>query len=78
MKQNMYYNFEQLSTSVLEALEKTDLMKINNILASVTDPTLVSGVGGSYVVSNFMSKVLGAKNNIICENTTPRDFIIYE
>lgn len=73
MKENMFENFEKLEMRVLDSLEKTDLENINKILKSISEPTLTTGVGGSSVVSNFLSKVLNTKNNIICENTTFRD-----
>lgn len=73
MKENMYDNFTKLPDRVIDSLLKTDLIKIKNILSSIDKPTLVSGVGGSSVVSLFLSKVLSAKNNIICENVTSRD-----
>lgn len=75
MKENMYDNFSKLQNRVLDSLEKTDLEKVKNILKSIDDPTIVSGVGGSSVVSTFLSKVLSTKNQIICENVTARDLI---
>ena len=75
MKENMYDNFEKLQNRVLDSLSKTDLTKVRQILSSINSPTLSSGVGGSSVVSLFLSKVLSKKNNIICDNLTPRDFI---
>lgn len=75
METSMNENFAKLQERVLDSLEKTDLIIIKSILASIKDPTLVSGVGGSAVVSLFLSKVLGAKNSIICENLTARDLI---
>lgn len=75
MKTSMNENFMKLQERVLDSLEKTDLIKIKNILASIKEPTLVSGVGGSAVVSLFLSKVLGVKNDIVCENITARDLI---
>jgi len=73
MKPNMDENFSKLQESVLDSLEKTDLIEVKQILSSIKEPTLVSGVGGSSVVSTFLSKVLSEKNNIICENITARD-----
>ncbi len=73
MKDNMNDNFSKLQARVFDSIGKTDLLAIRNILSTIKDPTLVSGVGGSSVVSLFLSKVLSAKNNIICEDVTPRD-----
>lgn len=75
MRENMYENFEKLQSRVFESISKTDLIKIREVLSSINEPTLVSGVGGSSVVSIFFAKVLSEKNNIICENITPRDII---
>lgn len=73
MKMNMNEIFMKLSDNVLDSLEKTDLIKIKDILSSITGPTLVSGVGGSSVVSLFLAKILNVKNHIICESVTARD-----
>lgn len=73
MKENMNYNFFKLENRILDTISKSDLKTIKSILSSITEPTLVSGVGGSHVVSNYLSKVLSKKNNIICNNVTPRD-----
>lgn len=75
MREDMNYNFSKLQSRVYDSLLKTDLNKIKNILSSIKDETLVSGVGGSNVVSNFCAKVLSKKNNIICDAVTPRDLL---
>ena len=75
MEKNMQINFEYLDKRVLDSLEKTDLERIRYELSKLTNPTLISGVGGSSVVSEFTSKVIGHKNSIITKNTEPRDFI---
>jgi hypothetical protein len=73
-KLNMYQNFELLVDRVINSLEKTDLLEVKEILSSIKDNTLVSGVGGSSVVSLFASKVLEEKNDIITKCVQPRDF----
>ena len=73
MKENMYDNFGKLESRVLNSISKTDLILIRDIFKSINEPTLVSGVGGSHVVSAFLTKLLSVKNNIICNNITPRD-----
>lgn len=73
MKDNMDKNFNLLVERVIDSLDKSDLEKINYYLKNIKTPTLCSGVGGSSVVSNFMSKVLNKKNNIITSNIEPRD-----
>ena len=72
-KDNMNINFEMLKDRVLDTLNKTDLKELKQKLEEIKDPTLVAGVGGSSVVSNFMKKVLEEKNNIICEEVNYRD-----
>lgn len=73
-KLNMYQNFELLVDRVINCLTKTDLIEIKEILSNIKDNTLVSGVGGSSVVSLFASKVLEEKNDIIAKCVQPRDF----
>ncbi len=75
LKENMEDNYNKLKKRVFNSLSKTDLEKIKAILSNIKDPTLVSGVGGSNVVSNYLSKVLSKKNNIVCESITPRDVL---
>ena len=75
VKENMNDNFNKLKKRVLDSLSKTDLKRIRDILSNINEPTLVSGVGGSNVVSNYLSKVLSKKNNIVCESITPRDML---
>ena len=73
MRENMYDNFLKLENRVFDSISKTDLKLIRDILKTIKDPTLISGVGGSYVVSTFATKLLSTKNNIICTNVEPRD-----
>lgn len=75
MEKNMQVNFEYLDKRVLDALERTDLERIRYELSQIKTPTLLSGVGGSSVVSEFCTHVLGTKNQIITHNSEPRDFI---
>lgn len=75
MEKNMSINFEYLKRRVEDALDKTDLEFIRKSLLELKEPTIVSGVGGSSVVSSFGSKVLSRKNNIITIDSEPRDFI---
>lgn len=75
MEKNMQTNFKYLERRVIDSLERTDLEFIRNQLRKLKYPTILSGVGGSSVVSEFGSKVLANKNNIITTNSEPRDFI---
>lgn len=70
---NMQFNFEFLETRIKDALNHTDLEKIRYELKKIQTPTLISGVGGSNVVSNFTTKVLRVKNGIITLNNEPRN-----
>ena len=74
MEKNMKENFLKLKSRVIDSLNKTDLERINYELSKLDKPTLVSGVGGSSVVSEYASKILQSKNHIITRNTEPRDF----
>jgi hypothetical protein len=74
MEKNMKENFEKLERRVFDSLNDTDLQRINYELSKIDGPTLVSGVGGSSVVSDYASKILSQKNRIITRNTEPRDF----
>lgn len=74
MEKKMAENFTFLKDRVLDALDKTNLEYIRDQLSRLKDPTIVSGVGGSSVVSEFTSKVLRKKNEIITTNMEPRDF----
>lgn len=74
MEKNMLENFELLEGRVLDALDKTDLEYIRYELNKIKDSVVLSGVGGSSVVSEFGSKVLRNKNEIIAINSEPRDF----
>jgi len=75
MEKNMKVNFQFLEARIKDALEQTDLERVRFELQRITSPTLVSGLGGSSVVSEFTAKVLEHKNGIITRNVEPRDFI---
>ena len=75
MEKNMNINFKYLKERVIDSLEKSDLERIRYELLNIKDNTIVSGVGGSHVVSEFTSKVLNQKNKIITINSEPRDFL---
>lgn len=74
-KKNMNDIFSELKNTVSKSMEDTDLDKVNHLLSEIDKPTLVSGVGGSNVVSDFASKVLNEKNNIITRNSNTRDLL---
>ena len=63
MEKNMKVNFEFLKERVIDSLNNTDLERINYELSKLDGPTLVSGVGGSSVVSEYASKILSNKKN---------------
>lgn len=77
MKSNMHDNFNLLEKRIIDTLSKTDLESIKNILQDIKTPTICTGVGGSSVVSNFTSKVLSKKNDIIAISQEPRS-ILYQ
>lgn len=75
MEKNMNVNFEYLKRRVIDTFNNTDIDFINHELSLLDKPTLICGVGGSSVVSDYASKVLSSKNSIITRNTEPRDMI---
>ncbi len=75
MEKNMQVNFKYLKERVIDSLDKTDLEYIRYELSKLDKPTVFSGVGGSSVVSDFGSKVINSKNNIVSINSEPRDFV---
>lgn len=74
-QKNMQNNFEFLKDRIVDSLSYTNLDYINNELSKLNEPTLFSGVGGSNVVSEFGSKVINIKNNIVSINSEPRNFL---
>ncbi len=78
MEKNMKENFDLLEDRLYHTLSKTDLEKIRYELSKINEPTLISGVGGSSVVSNFASRVLNKANKIITKNVEPRDFKYFD
>lgn len=78
MEKNMKENFEKLERRVYDSLSNTDLERINYELSKIDGTTLVSGVGGSSVVSEYASKILSQKNKIITRNIEPRDFKYFD
>lgn len=75
MEKNMNVNFDYLDKRVLDSLSNSDLERINYELKHILSPTLISGVGGSSVVSTFTSRVLNKKNKIACTSCEPRDLV---
>lgn len=65
MKKNMQENFERLEGRVFYSLYTTDLEKINYELSKINEPILVSGVGGSSVVSDYASKIINKKKMLL-------------
>ena len=72
---DMNYNFDKMNERIIDSLNKTDLIDIKEKLKKIKSPTLVSGVGGSYVVAKYLAKVLERKNNTITDAVTSRDFL---
>lgn len=75
MEKNGNENFEKLEKRVKEGFSDSDLDKMFYTLQEIQDSILVTGVGGSSVVSEMASKVLREKNHIITQNIEPRDFL---
>ncbi len=73
MSKNMNYNFDMLTKRVLDSLNSTDLEHIKKTLQEIKDPTIITGVGGSKVVSDYLKQILERKNQIITTSLEPRD-----
>lgn len=71
--ENMDVTISKILPRVLDSLEKTDLNQIFKTLEGIKEPTIVTGVGGSSIVAEFLAKVLNEKNHIIATFKFPRD-----
>ena len=60
----MYQIWNTLNDNIKSSLEKTNLKEIFEVLSSIEESIVSSGVGGSYPVAIFAKKVLKKKNNI--------------
>jgi len=75
MEKNMEINFKYLKERVLDTLNVSDLEYIKYELNKIKESTVFTGVGGSSVVSEFGSKIIRIKNEIISINSEPRNFV---
>ena len=73
--EKMEYCFSKLRERVISALDNTDLEALFRTLKEISGPSVVTGVGGSSVVSAFFAKVLSEKNGIVCDHMMPRDLL---
>lgn len=73
---DMYTNLDKMLPRILDTLNKTNLDYIFKELSSIKGPTIVTGVGGSSVVGEFLAKVLNKKNHIIAEFKFPRELLL--
>ncbi|MBR4693705.1 MAG: hypothetical protein IKP07_02735 [Bacilli bacterium] len=71
----MEENFSLLTKRVIDSLDRSDLASIRDILSKIKGATILTGSGGSSVVSLFGSKVLEEKNGIITTSLSPRDML---
>lgn len=65
-----------LNNKIKDSLDNTNLSLINSKLEKINSPTLLCGVGGSLVVSTFLSKVLEKKNNIITKHIDVEEYFL--
>ena len=65
-----------LEDNINNSLTDTNLNNIFTKLKKINEPTLVCGVGGSNVVSTFLTKILNQKNNIITQNISVEDYYL--
>ena len=73
--ETMEHCFSKLEERIFDAVNGTDLCVLFEELKKINAPTLVTGVGGSGVVSAYFSKVIRAKNRVICTEAMPRDLL---
>lgn len=73
--QLMKDNFRLLTKRVVDSLERSDLEYIYSKLRELKDPTILTGSGGSSVVSLYASKVLERTNGILTTSLSPRDML---
>ena len=73
---DMYKNLDKMLPRILDSLNKTNLDYIFSELDNIKGPTIVTGVGGSSVVGEFLAKVLNHKNHIIAEFKFPRELLL--
>lgn len=70
---DMYATLDKMLPRVLDSLNSTNLESIFNTLASISEPTIITGCGGSSIVGTFLAKVLNEKNHIIATFKFARD-----
>lgn len=70
---DMYATLDKMLPRVLDSLNSTNLENIFNTLASISEPTIITGCGGSSIVGTFLAKVLNEKNHIIATFKFARD-----
>ena len=73
--EKMEYCFSRLKPRIWDCVSKSDLEGIFGKLKEIDTPSIVTGVGGSSVVSLFFSKVIENKNHVICTEMMPRDLL---
>ncbi len=73
--ETMDFCFAHLKQRVLDSVELTDTAGLFEELSGIRGNTLVTGVGGSSVVSAYFAKVLEKKNHICCTDVFPRDLL---
>lgn len=73
--ETMEYCFGRLNSRIISVIKDTDLNEVFEKLRGLDEPTIVTGVGGSSVVSAFFSKVIENKNHVICTDMMPRDLL---
>ena len=60
-----------IRSRVMDCLDSSDLDKIMEQFASIQEPTIITGSGGSSVSAKFIATVLEEKNGIICQAKLP-------
>lgn len=75
MEKSMQVNFQYLKERILDTNNVSNLLQIKEQLSAIRGNTICIGSGGSGVVSEFASKVLGKKNDCLAISMEPRDIL---
>ncbi len=73
--EKMEYCFSRLKPRIWDSISRSNLEEIFGKLKDINRPSIVTGVGGSSVVSLFFSKVIENRNHVICTEMMPRDLL---
>ena len=65
--------YDEILPKTIDALEATDFDYIKQKFGTISGSTICTGSGGSSVVSQYLAKILNAKNGCVAESRYPRE-----